>query len=95
MPPKGKVIRFPGLPPEPRSERGLVEVHRCAQAEALVIKSLLESEGIPTLLTSRISQTVHPFSVGSQGEITVMVPEAEAPRSRLILARIAPGPSFP
>jgi hypothetical protein len=92
---KGKVIRFPGLPPEPRSEAGLVEVRRCDQAEALVIKGLLESEGIPTLLRSRLAQSVHPFSVGSQGEIVVMVPDADAPRSRLILARVASGPSFP
>jgi hypothetical protein len=95
MSPKGRVIRFPGLPPEPASEAGLVAVHRCDQAEALVVKSLFESEGIPTLLRSRLAQSVHPFSVGSQGEIVVMVPRADAPRSRLLLARIAPGPSFP
>ncbi len=92
---RGKVLRFPGLPPEPASERGLVEVHRCDQAEALVVRGLLETEGIPTLLHSQIAQSVHPFSVGSQGEIVVMVPEAEASRSRLILARITSGPSFP
>ncbi len=92
MSPKGKVIRFPGLPREPAS--GLVEVHRCDQAEALVVKSLFESEGIPALLRSRLAQSVYPFSVGSQGEIVVMVPEADAPRSRLILARIAQGPSL-
>jgi hypothetical protein len=95
MRPRGKIIRFPGRPPEPASESGLVEVHRCDQAEALVVRGLLESEGIPTLLRSRIAQSVHPFSVGSQGEIVVLVPETEAARSRLILARIASGPSFP
>jgi hypothetical protein len=92
---KGKVIRFPRLRLEPTSEAGLVEVHRCAQSEALVVKGLLESAGIPTLLKSRLAQSVHPFSVGAQGEIVVMVPEDLAPQSRLILARIAPGPSFP
>jgi len=95
MPPRGKIVRFPGLSPEPASESGLVAVHRCDPAEALVVRGLLESEGIPTLLRSRIAQSVHPFSVGSQGEIVVMVPEAEAARSRSILARIASGPSFP
>lgn len=95
MRPRAKVIRFPRLPPAPASESGLVEVHRCDQAEALVVRGLLESEGIPTLLRSRIAQSVHPFSVGSQGEIVVLVPAAEATRSRLILARIASGPSFP
>ena len=94
MSPKGKVIRLPGLPREPVSASRLVEVHRCDQAEALVVKSLFESEGIPALLRARLAQSVYPFSVGSQGEIVVMVPEADAPRSRLILAGIAPGPSL-
>lgn len=89
------MIRFPGTAPEPPSAVGLVAVHRCDQAEALVVKGLLESEGIPALLQSRLTQSVHPFSVGAQGEISVMVPEADAPRSRLILARLAAGPSFP
>ena len=95
MPPRGKIVRFPGPPPAPAAEAGLVAVHRCDSAEALVVRGLLESEGIPTLLRSRIAQSVHPFNVGSQGEIVVMVPEAEAARSRSILARIASGPSFP
>lgn len=92
---RGKIIRFPGPLREPRSEAGFEEVHRCDPAEALVVKGLLESEGIPTLLKSRIAQSVHPFSVGDQGEIVVMVPAADAQRGRLILARMAPGPSFP
>ncbi len=95
MPSSRKVIRFPGPPSEPASGAGLVEVHRCDQAEALVVRSLLESEGIPTLLRSLLAQSVHPFSVGAQGEIVVMVPEADAPRSRLILGSIAGGPSLP
>lgn len=92
---RGKVIRFPGLPPEPRDEPGLVELHRCDQAEALVVKSLLESEGIPTLLRSRLLHSVHPFTVGDQGEVVILVPESEAPRARRLLARVAPGPPFP
>lgn len=104
MPRRGKVIRFPGAPPAPprppvralrADEPGLVEVYRCAQAEALVVKSLFESEGIPTLLRARLAQSVYPFTVGDQGEVVILVPEAEATRSRLLLARIAPGPSFP
>src|SRR2546428_9070790 len=34
-----------------------------------------------------------PFTVGDQGEVVILVPEAEAARSRLLLARIAPGPN--
>lgn len=72
-----------------------MEVHRCDQAEAVVARGLLESEGIPVLLRSRLVHSIHPFSVGDQGEVVILVPEEEAPRSRLLLARIAPGPSSP
>jgi len=77
-------------------EQGFVEVHRCrGEAEALVLKGLFDSERIPCLLRSRLVHSVHPFTVGAQGEVSVLVPEAEAPRARLLLARISPGPSFP
>lgn len=100
---RGKIIRFPKVPPEPEGrggqrldERDFVELHRCRdQAEALVLKGLLESEEIPCLLRSRLVHSVHPFTVGDQGEVIILVPEAEALRARLLLARIAPGPSFP
>ena len=70
-------------------------MHRCDQAEAVVVKSLFESEGIPTLLRSRIAHSVHPFTVGAQGEVVILVPEGEVVHSRVLLVRIAPGPSFP
>ncbi|MBI4593837.1 MAG: DUF2007 domain-containing protein [Candidatus Rokubacteria bacterium] len=99
MPRRAKVIRLPGRrgppPAPPLDERALVEVHRCAQAEALVVKSLFESEGIPAVLRPRQVSSVYPFSVGDQGEVVILVPESEAARSRLLLARIASGPSFP
>src|SRR5262245_24740747 len=98
---RGKILRFPGAPepPEPAAvseaddERGLVVVHRCDGAEALVVKSLLESEGIPTLLRSRFAHSVHPFTVGAQGEVVILVPESEVMHSKVLLARILPGPS--
>jgi len=40
MPPRGKVIPFPERPDAPRGERGLVEVRRCDQAEAIVLCDL-------------------------------------------------------
>jgi len=49
------------------------------------VSRLLESEGIPALLRSRLALSVHPFSVGSQGEVTVLVPESELARSRVLL----------
>jgi hypothetical protein len=63
----GKVIPFPVRPaPAPRDERALVEVHRCDQREALVVKGL--------------------FTVGAQGEVTLLVPQSDADRSRQLLA---------
>lgn len=83
---RGRFIRFPGSP-EPRDDRDLAEVHRCDGAEALVVKALLESEGIPTLLRARIAHSVHPFSVGDQGEVVVLVPAPAVERSRRLLSR--------
>jgi hypothetical protein len=85
---RGKIIPFPGPRPalaDPGIERDLAEVHRCDQAEAIVVKSLFESEGIPTLLRSRLVASVHPFSVGDQGEVIVLVPRSEVARCRVLL----------
>lgn len=98
-----KIIPFPGSPPAPgrpvralaEDEPGLVEVHRCAQAEALVVKGLLESHGIPTLLRSRLAHSVHPFTVGDQGEVVILVPQDAARRSRVLLRRFARRSSLP
>ena len=92
---RAKIIRFPGAPEPPTGpasgeaagERGLVEVHRCARAEAMVVQSLFESEGIPTLLRSRVAHSVHPFTVGSQGEVAILVPVKEVRRTRALLVR--------
>ena len=93
---KAKIIPFPGAPQSSRpapteagGERGLVAVHRCDRSEAMVVKSLFESEGIPTLLRSRIAHSVHPFTVGSQGEVVILVPEKEVSRTRALLVRRA------
>lgn len=105
---KAKIIRFPGRSAEPdrrtseasgrnwKDSRGFVEVHRCRdEAEALVLKGLFETEGIQCLLHTRLAHSVHPFTVGDQGEVIVLVAEPDAPRARLLMARVSPGPSFP
>ena len=84
---RGRVIRFPKSTTAPPGEASLVPVRRCDQAEAVVVRSLFESEGIPALLRSHLAQSVHPFSVGDQGEVVILVPAAEALRSRLLLGR--------
>jgi hypothetical protein len=87
MPRRGRLIPFPRR--DAASPGGaLVEVHRCDQAEAVVVRSLLDSEGIPALLRSRLTHVVHPFTVGAQGEATVLVPASEAPRARRLLLRV-------
>jgi hypothetical protein len=80
----GQVIPFRKRP-APGDAPPLVEVHRCDQREALVVKGLFESEGIPVLLRSRITHSVHPFTVGAQGEVALLVPRADADRSRRLL----------
>src|SRR5262249_18666346 len=86
---RARVIRLPRRPTsEPEGTPGFVEVRRCRhQAEALVVRSLLESEGIRVVLRSNLAQSVHPFSVGDQGEIVILAPEHDAPRARTILIR--------
>ena len=87
---RAKVIRLPG-PPAAAGEppgSGLVEVLRCRdQGEALVVRSLLDSEGIAAVLRGHVVQSVHPFSVGDQGEVTVLVPAADAEAARRLLSR--------
>ena len=87
MPRRGRVIPFPGPRRDPEREDGLTEVYRCDAAEAVVVKALFESEGIPALLRSRLAHSVHPFTVGAQGEVVLMVPDREAARATLLLHR--------
>jgi hypothetical protein len=61
----------------------LVEVYRAiGEAEALIIKSLLESNDIPCLLKSHAAPSVHVFTVDGMGEVKVMVSESKAEEAR-------------
>ena len=85
---RGKIIRFPKSPPAPGPEPALVEVRRCRdQAEALVVQALLDGHDIPSVMRGRLVQSVHPFTVGDAGEVTLLVPAFEAERARRIIAR--------
>ena len=82
---RGKVIPFPTPPPAP--EPGLVEVRRCRdQAEALVIRALLDGHDIPVVMRGRLVPSVHPFSVGDAGEVTLLVHAVDAGRARRLIA---------
>jgi hypothetical protein len=90
---RAKIIRFPAprsgavSSPGPHAGR-LVEARRCRdQAEALVVRALLESEGIEVVLQSRLAQSVYPFSVGDQAEVLLLVATADLPRARAVLGR--------
>lgn len=64
----------------------LVEVYRAfGEAEALIIKSLLESNGIPCLLKSHAAPSVHVFTVDGMGEVKVMVNESKAEEARSLI----------
>jgi hypothetical protein len=82
----GEVIPFPKRFDDSGDRSPLVEVHRCDEREALVVKGLFESEGIPVLVRSRLPHSVYPFTVGAQGEVVLLVPRADADRSRRLLS---------
>jgi hypothetical protein len=90
---RAKIIRLP-VPPTPEAEAPaldrLVEARRCRdQAEALVVRGLLESEGIRVVLRNRLAPSVYPFSVGDQAEVVLLVAGADLRRARAVLARQA------
>lgn len=62
-----------------RNKEKMVEVYKAPnEMEAQVIKSLLESYGIPSFLKSHASPSVHLFTVNGMGEFKVMVLESMA-----------------
>jgi len=64
----------------------LVEVYRAGgEAEAQIIKGLLESNGIPCLLKSNAAPSVHVFTVDGMGEVKVMVKEASAEEAKRLI----------
>ncbi len=64
----------------------LVSVYRAAgEAEAMIIKSLLESDGIPCLLQSNAAPSVHAFAVDGMGEVRVMVEESRMQEAKRLI----------
>lgn len=88
----GKVIPFPSRAPEPEDASGFEELTRARdQAEALVVRGLLESHGIEVRLRSHVvPSAVYPFSVGDQGAVRVLVRREALAESRRVLAGAAP-----
>ena len=64
----------------------LVEVYRSTnEMEALVIKSMLESYGIPSLLKSNAAPSVHVFTVNGMGEVKIMVWDSVEEKARELI----------
>ncbi|MFC1965009.1 DUF2007 domain-containing protein [Chloroflexota bacterium] len=64
----------------------LVEVYSSSsEMEAQVIKSLLDSYGIPCLLRSHAAPSVHVFTVDGMGEVKVMVWDSMAERAKKLI----------
>jgi hypothetical protein len=64
----------------------LVEVYRAlGEAEALIIKSLLETNGIQSILKSHAAPSVHVFTVDGMGEYKVMVSASKAEEAKRLI----------
>jgi hypothetical protein len=66
----------------------MIEVYRAAgDAEANVIKGLLEASGIPCVLKSSAAPSVHVFAVDGMGEVKVMVSDSMAEEAKRLIVR--------
>ncbi len=64
----------------------LVEVYRIAgEAAAQVIKTKLESCGIPAVLASQASPSVYAFTLDGLGEFRILVPESLAEEAKQLI----------
>jgi len=64
----------------------LVKVYTAhGEMEAQVIKGLLESSGIPSLMQGNAALSMQPFVMDGMGEIKIMVTEAQAEKARKII----------
>ena len=69
-------------------DKKLVEVYRAAsEAEAQIIKGLLESRGIPCLMKSNAAPSVHVFAVDGMGEVKILVWKELAEEARGLIGR--------
>jgi hypothetical protein len=59
-------------------------------AEAEVIKSFLESHGIPCIFRGLVVQSIHPFSTDGLGEIKIFVSEKDYAEAKKLLEEISP-----
>ncbi len=64
----------------------MVAVYRAVgEAEARIIKGILESHGITCFLKSNAAPSVHMFAVDGMGEVKIMVWEGVAGKARELI----------
>ena len=64
----------------------MVEVYKAnSEMEAQVIKGLLESYGIPSLLKSHAAPSVHMFTIDGMAEVKVMVMSSLADKAKELI----------
>lgn len=64
----------------------LVEVYVArGEAEANIIKGLLDSCGIPNIMKAQASPSVHVFTVDGMGQISIMVRAEDAEEARELI----------
>ena len=74
------------MPKQNDAHKELVEVYRAAgEAEAQVIKGLLESSGILCFLKSNAAPSVHAFAIDGMGEVKIMVWKEAAGKARELI----------
>jgi hypothetical protein len=67
-------------------EGKLVEVYKArTEMEAQVIRGLLESFGIPSVMKSNAAPSVHMFTMNGMAEVKVMVLEKQAGEARELI----------
>ena len=67
-------------------QKKTVAIYRAAsEAEARIIKSFLESNGIPCLLKANAAPSVHAFAINGMGEVAVLVWEDIAKKARELI----------
>jgi len=65
------------------ADEPVTEVYKAVgEMEALVVKGLLESYGIPCYLKSHAAPSVHVLTVDGMAEFRVMVPNSEVERAK-------------
>ncbi len=69
-----------------KTEEVLIEVYRVAgETAAQIIKGKLESSGIPAILNSVASPSVHAFTLDGLGEYRIMVPKSMAEDAKQLI----------